>query len=102
MAKTIAEWDKEMQDKVRGPKIIAFAKKSHNEETLKFLSLMKAKKFDKSTYSLFIAKGSKYEINIGDALQKQFDPSVPENGPWQAATNEMLKLYTSNISKNVA
>jgi len=101
MAKTIADWDKEMQDKVRGPKIIAFAKKSKNEETLKFLSLMKAKKFDKSTYTQFIAKGSKYEINISDTLQKQFSPSSPENGPWQAATNEMLKLYTDNISKNV-
>jgi hypothetical protein len=99
MVTSIAEWDKEMQDKTRGPLIIAYAKKTHNDDLLKFLSLMKAKKYDKSTYDLYIKDGAPKEVNIDSSLRSKFDPNNLAGGPWAAVTTEILKLYTENVSK---
>jgi len=99
MVTSIAEWDKEMQDKTRGPLIITYAKKTHNDDLLKFLSLMKAKKYDKSTYDLYIKEGASKEVNIDSTLRSKFDPNNLAGGPWAAVTTEILKLYTENVSK---
>ena len=94
------EWNKAMTDKEVGKKIIDYSKKSHNDEILKFLSLMKAGKKDASTYNLYIKKGSKYEINISGKLHEQFDKAFAADiakGPWDTATQEVLKMFNDNI-----
>jgi hypothetical protein len=62
-----------MQDKVNGPKIVAFAKQTHNEDLLKFLTLMKAGHKGKNGYDLFIKRGALYELNLEADVRQEFD-----------------------------
>ena len=104
---SLAEWSKLMADKVFGPKILKYSKSSMNDETLKFLSMMKQNKKDKNTYELFIKKGSKEQANIAETLRKQFEAiaasAEPDwsKAPWDAATQEVIRLFNGNIIRDM-
>ena len=65
---TVSDW-------VNGPlkaKFLAFATKSQNEDIVSYLVLMKGKKGDRKIFDLYIATGSKYELNIDGPLRAKF------------------------------
>jgi hypothetical protein len=106
--KDLVAWNKAMTDKVTGPKIIAYAKRSGNEDILKFLTLMRAGKKGQNEYDLFIKPRSKYEINIDSDLRDQFTKIAQTKpkpdwakAPWAKATTEMLNLFNDNISPKI-
>jgi len=54
--------------------------------------LMAYKKSDRSVYDNYVAKGSKFEINISDSLRKKFDVHAEagtlKDAPWDDAAKE--------------
>ena len=101
-------WARLMQDKVNGPKISEFAKKTQNDDLLKFLVLMKAGHKGKNEYDLFIKRGAKYQLNIDDDVREEFETVAAQkpspnwsSAPWAEVTTTVLGYFNTNIGGKI-
>jgi hypothetical protein len=90
-----------MKNKINGPRIRDYAKRTLNTENLDFLFAMAKKDYSQDTFDTFIKDGSKEEINIDAGLRARFDPKDLRSAPWGKATDEVLKLFNDNIITKV-
>ena len=104
----VAGWNTLMKDKVNGPKVITFAKTSHNEDLLKFLTLMRDNKKGLNEYNLFIKSGAKYELNIDSHLHEQFkaiaDQGAQANwshAPWADVILVVIDQFNHNVADKI-
>ncbi|MDE2006033.1 MAG: hypothetical protein KGI51_05645 [Rhodospirillales bacterium] len=86
-----------MKNKSLGPRVTAYANRTHNTENVDFLLAMVKQDYSKDTYDTYVKDGAKQEINIDATLRKKFDPNNLRGAPWGQASNEILKLFNDNI-----
>jgi hypothetical protein len=105
---TLDKWGQLTRDKVLFPKVLAFAKSSHNMESVEFLTSMKSGAHNQLAYDKYIKRGAPKEVNLPGTMAVKFHTIAAEKpkpdwskAPWGEATTEVLKLFRSNF-KTVA
>ena len=104
---SLDKWGELTKDKVLFPKVLAFAKTSHNIESVEFLTSMKSGAKSKLAYEKYIKTGAPKEVNLSMELAKKFHAVAAQpkpdwsKAPWDAATTEVLRLFRTNFTKVV-
>lgn len=76
-----------------GERVEEFLKKSHREETLKFLQAMIRKDYSVKVYKEFIKDN---DINVSDKLIAEFKEDDLKNAPWDEAALQVVRLFNTN------